>query len=140
MHIDKFLYDVKTPKFQPGPFSVRLKYELKKVMFDKKSNKQLHLIYITSICCLAFICLMLVISPNSAQNINNIVFKNKTNNFDMILNAENNINLSNIPANMNSLEATLPFEENKSYLVHKYINKDGQPLIYVNEIKRSNPY
>ncbi len=38
MSMKKYLENVRVPEFPPGPFSVRLKYELKKEFFDRRRS------------------------------------------------------------------------------------------------------
>jgi hypothetical protein len=143
MHIDKYLCDVKKPTFLPGPFSVRLKYELKQAIFDKKPVSSFHLVYSSAIICLFILCTVFVLNPTTAQRLHTLVFpENQTDTLDLLLMAERDIDLSNYPTTFRTvaseLENTLPFlENNKSYLIHKFRNTEDKAFIYISEVKNS---
>ncbi|MDD4155924.1 MAG: hypothetical protein PHY08_05060 [Candidatus Cloacimonetes bacterium] len=143
MHIDKYLCNVEKPEFLPGPFSVRLKYELKQKYFDKKNGLSLHYIYGTTLASLLVICAFLVAKPHTAQSINNFVFGDtKEETLDMLLLSEHDIDLSNYPNSIRTVSSennsTLPFiEEDKSYLIHKFKDQNNKTLIYISEVKKS---
>jgi len=140
MHIDKYLCDVETPCSQPGPFSNRLKYELKQTFFDRRFSNIIHYIYSIAIFCLLFVCSVFIFNPHAAHKVNSIVFGEKDSTLDMILLTENDIDISNFPANIrtvsNQMNSALPFiEEDKSYLVHKFKNHENKTLIYISEVR-----
>ena len=142
MPIDKFLYSLKTPDFPPGPFSVRLKYELKQLYFDRKIGKILHLTYSAAILCLVVLCITLVTNPHIASNINNFVFNGNNSTLDKLLLAERDIDISNFSASVRNvsheINSSLTFlEDDKSYLIHKFKDNDNNTLIYISEVKSS---
>ena len=140
MPIDKYLCSLKLPEFQPGPFTVRLKYELKRIYFDQKLSKSFHYAYSSTIFSLFVICLLFIFRPQVAQKINNFVLGGNDNTLDMLLLAERDIDISNFPSTIRTVSAditsSLPFiEEDKSYLIHKFRNHDNKTFIYFSEIK-----
>ena len=144
MLIDRYLCDIDTPYFQPGPFSVRLKYELKQSFFDKKSSKTLHLAYASAVLSLFVVCSLLVVRPHTAQRLNSLVFGEQTSTLDMLLLTESDIDVSNFPSHIrrvsHQMNSSLPFiEEDKSYLLHKFRNHDNKTLIFISEVKRTQP-
>jgi len=144
MHIDKYLCDIDTPCFQPGPFSVRLKYELKQSFFDKATSKVLHLVYSLAVFGFFIVCTVFVLQPHTAHRVNAFVFGDQSATLDMLLLTENDIDVSNFTSHMrrvtNQMNSSLPFiEEDKSYLLHKFRNHDNRTLIFISEVKRSQP-
>ncbi len=143
MHIDKYLCNIEKPDFLPGPFSVRLKYELKQQYFDRKNGFSLHYIYCTSVMSLLIICSLLVIKPHTAKNLNRLVFGNSHDEtLDMLLLSDRDIDLSNYPNSIRTVatdnNSTLPFiEEDKSYLIHKFKDHNNKTLIYISEVKKN---
>jgi len=140
MHIDKYLCDLEAPFYQPGPFSVRLKYELKQAFFDRRSGSIIHFAYSTAIFSLLIVCTLLVFRPYTAHQINSFVFGGQETTLDMLLLTENDIDISNFPSNVRAvsqeLNSALPFlEEDKPYLVHKFRNHENQMLIYISEVR-----
>ena len=143
MHIDKYLCDVEQPDFLPGPFSVRLKYEIKQKFFDKRNVNYFHLAYSGTIFGLLLICSFLVLKPDTASTINKIVFGNQTETLDMLLLSDKDIDLSNYSSNIRTvssdINSTLPFiEEDKSYLIHKFRDHQNKTLIYISEVKKNH--
>lgn len=145
MHIDKYLCNIEKPDFLPGPFSVRLKYELKQEFFDKKSKLSMHFMYCTGLISLFVICTLFVLRPNTAENLHKIVFGDRNSEtLDMLLLSDNDIDLSNFPNNIRTVSSdhnsSLPFiEEDKSYLVHKFRDHNNKTLIYISEVKKNIP-
>jgi len=145
MHIDKYLCDVKRPNFLPGPFSIRLKYELRQTIFEKKVNHTLHYVYATAVLCLLILCTIFVSKPQTAERLNILVFGDKTQSLDMLVLTDRNIDLSNFPTHVKTVSSdmntALPFiEENKSYLIHKFKNHEDKVLFYISEVKQNrNP-
>ena len=141
MPIDKYLCNVALPDFPPGPFAVRLKYEIKKLYFEKSVGKILHFAYSTAIFGLLVLCMIFILKPQTAHNVNSFVFKDNDATLDMLLLAERDIDISSFTSNERFLTAessTLPFiEEDKSYLIHKFRNHENQTLIYISELKSS---
>jgi len=143
MHIDKFLCDIEAPFHQPGPFSARLKYDLKRNFFDRRQGKAIHYAYSSAIFSLLIVCTLLVFRPYTAQKVNSFVFGNgdtNTTTLDMLLLTENDIDISNFPANIrpvtHQLNSALPFiEEDKSYLLQKFRNHENKMLIYISEVR-----
>ena len=141
MPIDKFLYEVKAPSFHPGPFAIRLKYELKQLVFEKKAGRLFHFAYSTAIFSLLVLCLVFIMKPQTAHNINNLVFRDNDAALDMLLLAEKDIDISDFSSNIRTIStdtSSLHFiEEDKSYLIHKFRNQENKTLIYVSEVKSS---
>ena len=143
MPIDKYLCNLNPPAFHPGPFTNRLKYELKKFYFDKKGVNYFHFAYSSAILGLFVICLFLILKPQAAHQINSYVFRNDVEStLDMLLLAERDIDISSFPANIRTVSSemttSLPFlEEDKSYLIHKFRNHENKTMIYVSEVKNS---
>ncbi|MCL2062829.1 MAG: hypothetical protein FWG98_00455 [Candidatus Cloacimonetes bacterium] len=141
MPIDKYLCNVNLPDFQPGPFTVRLKYELKQLYFDKKLSNFYHYVYSSAILGLFVICLLLVFKPQTAHNINSFVFRTDHENaLDMLLLAEKDIDISNLPSNIRTVSTEMPnslsfLEDDKSYLIHKFRNHENKTMIYISEVK-----
>ena len=140
MPIDKFLYNVDLPNFHPGPFNVRLKYELKQIFFDRKLGKYFHLVYSSAIFSLLIVCLILVVKPHTASNINNFVFGGKDSTLDKLLLAERDIDFATLSSTLRNVSAevnsALPFlEDDKSYLLHKIRDHENKTVIYVSELK-----
>ena len=143
MHIDKYLCDYETPDFQPGPFSGRLKYELRQSFFTKRNLSSLHIAYTSALLCLLLLCSVFVLNPQVAQSLNYYVFGNLNDDSqDVLLLPERDIDLSQYPSNIRTVSTTsnqsLPFiEEDKSYIIHKFRNCDNKTLYYISEIKES---
>ena len=142
MPIDKFLYDLQKPDFFPGPFAIRLKYEMKQVLFAAKQKQFHHLTYALAILCLSSICVMLIIKPSTAQSLNQLVFgADDYDTYDLLFSEENDIDLSNLPSNIRAVStganSSFPFiEEDKSYLVYKFKNHENKTLIYFSEVRK----
>jgi hypothetical protein len=145
MHIDKYLCDVNLPEFQPGPFAVRLKYELKQSFFDKRKTAWMfHFVYSTAILGLLAICIFLVVNPHVANNMNTIVFgeqETTESSLEMLLLAERDIDVSNFPSGIRTVSSNtyspLPFiEENTVYVIYKFTNEYNQTLFYINQIRQ----
>ena len=142
MPIDKYLYNVNAPDFPPGPFAVRLKFELKQLFFDKKIGSFFHYAYSTAILGLVAICLLLIMKPHAANNINHFVFRGKDSTLDKLLVAERDIDMSSFTSSIRNVSAemnqSLQFlEDDKSYLIHKFKDHENKTLIYVSEVKQS---
>ena len=141
MPIDKFLCNIDLPDFQPGPFAVRLKYEIKKLYFERRLSRAMHYVYSSAILGLFVLCMTLVLHPQTALRMNNYVFKNSDDALDMLLLPERDIDISNFPSNIRTVSAdvnSLPFiEEDKSYLIHKFRNHENRTVIYVSEVKKA---
>ena len=140
MHIDKYLCDLEAPFHKPGPFSARLKYELKQAFFDRRTGNAVHYAYSSAIFSLLIVCTLLVFKPYTAQRINSFVFGGQDNTLDMLLLTENDIDISNFPSNVRAvshdLNSAFPFlEEDKPYLLHKFRNHENQMLIYISEVR-----
>ena len=141
MPIDKFLYDLEKPDFFPGPFAIRLKYEMKQVLFAAKQKQYHHLSYTLAIVSLSLMCIMLILKPSAAQSLNQFVFGvDNSDTFDMLFSEENDIDLSNLPSNIRAVStgtsSSFPFiEEDKSYLVYKFKNHENKTLIYFSEVR-----
>jgi len=141
MHIDKYLCDIKQPIFPPGPFYVKLKYDLKQAIFDKKPHSYAHLVYCTAIVCLIIICTLLIYKPDTARNLNTLVFGNDTDTLEMLLLASETTNTP-FPSQFRSVssDATyyLPFiEEDKPYLIQRVKDSDDKSFYYVREVKQT---
>jgi len=142
MPIDKYLFDIKKPDFTPGPFAIRLKYEMKQVLFCDKHKNYANICYGATIISLSFICLLFVLKPSAAQSLNNLVFGyGPHDTIDMLFSEEGDIDLSYYNTSFRNVQSglngTLPFiEEDKSYLVQKFKNNDNKTLIYFSEVKQ----
>ena len=145
MPIDKYLCNVNLPEFQPGPFSVRLKYELKQNLFDKRRSLGFfHFAYSGAIFGLLLLCIMFVVNPQTANKLNTIVFgEQEDHTLDMLMLAERNMELSTISNYSHQIRTVssnscspLPFiQENRMYVIYKFTNPDNQTLVYFNEIR-----
>ena len=142
MPIDKYLSDIETPDFSPGPFAIRLKYEMKQVIFFERNKPLYHFIYSTAILSLSVICLLLVLKPQTAQSLNLLVFKGEQpEDIDLIYAEESEIDLSKYASNVKAVSSnantSFPFiEEDKSYIVHKFRNHENKMLIYFSEVRK----
>lgn len=43
MSVEKYLKNIKEPEIKPGPFSVRLKYNLKNYLYEKRRKREIYL-------------------------------------------------------------------------------------------------
>ena len=142
MPIDKYLYDIEIPDFTPGPFAIRLKYEMKQVIFYERNKPFYHILYASALLSLSFICVLFVFKPSAAQSLNHLVFKSaQPEDFDLIYAEESDIDLSkyatNVKAVTGNANASFPFiEEDKSYLVHKFRSNENKMLIYFSEVRK----
>ncbi|MCL1827175.1 MAG: hypothetical protein FWG20_03940 [Candidatus Cloacimonetes bacterium] len=142
MPIDKYLSDIETPDFTPGPFALRLKYEMKQVIFYERNKPIYHIVYTAAIISLTCICFLLVLKPTTAQSLNQIVFKHEIlEDLDLIYAEESDVDLSKYATKVNAVtndtNVSFPFiEEDKSYLVHKFRNHENKMLIYFSEVRK----
>ena len=140
MPIDNYLCEIDNPHFVPGPYSLRLKYELKKYYYERKPTPVAHFIYRVTILSLLVVCGLFVLKPYTATKLNALVFGEKQDLLDMFLLAEKDIDISNFPPNVRTFstdsDITLPFiEVDKPYLIHKFVNHDNKTLFYISEVK-----
>jgi hypothetical protein len=139
MPIDKFLCDVDLPQFHPGPFSVRLKYELKQLYFEKKVRNVFHFVYSSVILSLIVVCSLFIFKPQVPYNINSFVFNGEDTTLEQLLFAERGADGSNFLDNIRTLSSDLghlPFiEEDRSYLIQRFRNNENQSLFYISEVK-----
>jgi hypothetical protein len=118
---------------------------MRQVLFQKVSNRSLHIVYCSAIFCLLTLCSILIISPQSAHRANSFVFKDHTDPLDMLLLAERDIDLSNYPSHIRTvsseMHSTLPFiEEDKSYIIHRVRNRDDRAVFYISEIRKTQQF
>jgi len=142
MHIDKYLCDIKHPLFPPGPFYCKLKYDLKQSIFEKKAHTYAHLIYCTTIVCLVILCSLLIYKPQTARDLNTIVFGQDTDTLDMLLQAGDSYDSYVYNAYLRTVSSSdayyLPFiQEDKPYLIQRVKDNDDKSFYYVREVKQT---
>jgi len=143
MPIDKYLCDFKPPVFLPGPSYVKIKVDLKRAIFDKKLLGHMHIIYTTAIVCLLALCSIFILKPQTAHNINTLVFGQDNADHNALLFADKDVDLSQFTTQFKTISSdasqSLPFiEDNKSYLIQRVKNSEDQSFFYVREVKKTN--
>lgn len=138
--LNKYLCSIDKPDFQPGPFSVRLKYELKNQFFNQKKSYLFPVLNYSFMSLLLLIIGLLVVRPQTALKINQLAF-NKQDNLDfLLLNPDAESLNNNYNDNLQTVSATnSPFsmiEEDKSYIVHKLKDETNRTVIYISEVKK----
>ncbi len=140
MSIEKYLESVRLPNTQPGPYSVKLKYDLKSKFVAKQRRKSVYLtgFSFASVTLLVFLSLI-VYKPEIAISLHHAVL----NNTEMI----NNENLSEeqLIAEQRQAEIELPYEGN--YLGRQYqVSSSTHPaevpfrIMELSQLEDETPY
>lgn len=142
-HLNKYLCRINKPDFQTGPFSVRLKYELKNKFFDQKKSHLFPIISVSVMSVMTLMLGMLIIKPQTAYRINQLAFNHKDNIDFLLFNPDDNNDFSNIsenikPVSSNNLQDSplSMIEEDKSYILHKLKDDADRTIIYISEVKK----
>lgn len=140
--LNKFLCRINKPDFQTGPFSVRLKYELKNQFFDQKHSQLFPIISVSVMTLMTVMIGMLIFKPQTAYRLNQLAFNHKDNIDYLLFNSDDNNDFSNLsdqikPVSSNFQDSPLSMiEEDKSYILHKLTDDTNRTIIYISEVKK----
>ncbi|MCB5250949.1 MAG: hypothetical protein RBS16_03310 [Candidatus Cloacimonadales bacterium] len=140
--LSKYLCSINKPEFQPGPFSVRLKYEMRNKLFENKQSKLMPVISISLVSVLTIMLTMLILKPNTAYKINSFVFDNKKDIDYLLFNSQDGGDFSGISDHIKPVSANIQgsplsmIEEDKSYILHKLRDSSNRTIFYISEVKQ----
>lgn len=138
MRVSKYLSEIKAPEYLPGPFGVRLKYELKQEFLDRKRNFWVPVLSSSLAFGFAFMS-FLIVKPETAIKLHQMAF-NDNRQMDYLLMHNQNENLEDYNSKLKPVSTESPFsmmEDDKSYIIHKIKDNDNRTIIYVSEVKKS---
>jgi len=148
MSIEKYLENIKLSDKHPGPFSVRLKYQLQKEFFEKRSRFGV-LSLVTSAAAFVFFIMstVFVVNPTVAQSIHYVFNKNadETNRLENIVFVDEGEFLgqksrygnqpNTIQGEFFKVSDLSNLDKNKSYIIKKVQGRSESNVFYVSEIK-----
>ncbi len=140
--LSKYLCSVNKPDFQTGPFSVRLKYELRNKFFEQKQSRLMPVISLSLVSVLTLMVGMLIIKPQTALKLNQLAFNHKDNMDYLLFNSDENVDFSNIADHIKPVSSDLQnsplsmIEEDKSYILHKMKDDSNRTIFYISEVKK----
>jgi len=137
--LEKYLWNIKCPEFDPGPFEGQLKAELKQHFLRQRKPRLLPILNYTFMGLLLLTCSLLIVKPQAALKLNEMAF-NKQDNLDyLLLNPEqnNSVDYEDQLQTVSSNESPLDMiEQDKSYIVHKLKDESNRTVIYISEVKK----
>ncbi len=140
--LSKYLCSVNKPDFQTGPFSVRLKYDLRNKFFEQKERKLMPIISFSLAGIMTLMLGMLIIKPQTAYRLNQLAFNHKSNMDYLLFNSDENTDFSNISDHIKPVSGNLNdsplsmIEEDKSYILHKLKDDANRTIFYISEVKK----
>ncbi|HOQ80448.1 MAG TPA: hypothetical protein PL063_01770 [Candidatus Cloacimonadota bacterium] len=140
--LSKYLCSVNKPEFQPGPFSVRLKYELKNKFLEQKQSRLLPTISVSLVSVLTVMLSLLIIKPQTAYRLNRLVFDNNKDIDYLLFNSQEETDYSNLSSQIRPVATNMQnsplsmIEEDKSYILHKLRDSSNRTIFYISEVKQ----
>ncbi len=141
MSIEKYLENIKISDTNPGPYAIRLKYELKKKIFEKNSSS----FFLVLSNGFALIMLVLIISfivkPDLADKIHYAFNSNSTAELDDILAQNQGQWLGERSSISKNNSAFFPVNDlstldaKKSYIIKRVQDSKNRSIFYVSEVK-----
>jgi len=149
MSIEKYLESIKIPEKHPGPFAVRLKYQLQKEFFESRRRSYFFPAFATTAAMLfLLLASMFIIKPELAENVHYAIWKDQDQKLENILFVDEGEFIG-----QKSKTGTVPntfdgefyqvsdlskLDKNKSYIIKKVQAKKQDNVFYVSEIKGNN--
>lgn len=144
MSLSKFLSEIKKPDTLPGPFAIRLRYELRnEFMTIKKTSVSTIVSTSFLFVCVAVIGLF-ILKPQVAQSAHNFISGQEKKNDFMVLSNEGTY-LGESPSSMKAVSQNQTvdttgislLEEDKTYVIRKIKDNNNRSIYYISEIKQS---
>lgn len=144
MSIEKYLENIEKPDTNPGPFAVRLKYEMKKELFERNRGWSFYPIASTVAASILLVCVgLLIMKPNIADNVHyalsgkneglkNIVFVDEGEYLGQ--KSDSNSDYANV-GEFYQVSDLSKLDKSKSYMIKKIRGRRNDVIFYVSEMK-----
>ncbi len=144
MSIKKYLENINTPEVHPGPFSVRLKYELEKEYFHRKRSFGWYPAFATAaLVVMVFAFAVFIFKPDLADKAHYAFWRAEGKQYQLF--AENSGIAQSAPNSIVDQSNFVPvnnlsnLDESKSYVIKKVRDRNNRSIFYVSEYKGQQP-
>ncbi len=140
IRINRLLYNMKAPNYDPGPFKTRLKYELMNQLYHQRKNWFLPIFATSMLTVFAIMTTIMIIKPETAFKAHQFAFNNDKK-LDYLLMNNQNTNMDDYQSQLrpvvnNNNSAFSMMEDDKSYIIHKLKDDSDRTIILISEVKK----
>ena len=141
MSIEKYLSHIKLKEVPPGPFSVRLKYELTRSLFEKQRNIGFYPVFATAMAAvMLFMSLAFVFNPDLADKAHYAFSRNEDKPSELFTNSQSEVRSSSIvgQGQVYQVSDLSMLDDTKSYIVRPAKDSRNGKMYFVSEIDNRN--